>query len=342
MNEAIFEYEKLEDCPYCSFKGIQLILKAPDRLTEVPGVFYLSKCKRCGLIFQNPRVKKEFIRFFYRDSLGYYNPPVSENDWSKRKKWIKRFKNYLRNQTLINHFNYTNLGNRNFILKLITIPFKRILKIQLAPQYVKGGRLLEIGCSYGGRLENLRAIGWKVEGIEMDERSSKYAREIKKLKVENNEIEEADFPFKTFDVVVMSMVLEHLYNPFEILKRITKWLKPKGQLIFSIPYIEGFEGEVFREYYYSLHLPHHLIFFNKRIIKEYLTSLGYTKIRFYFHFFDRDIVASAYYKYVDTKKWWWKIVSKNKPMRFLLIKPFVFFLSLINKTSRVTVFAEKV
>lgn len=39
----------------------------------------------------------------------------------------------------------------------------------------------------------------------------------------------------------MSMVLEHLYYPFESLENITYWLKPGGQLIFSIPYFEGFE-----------------------------------------------------------------------------------------------------
>ncbi len=307
----------------------------------MPGTFYLTKCENCGLVFQNPRVKEEQIHLFYKDSLGYYNPPQSQIEKIENEDWLVRFKKYLYRQILVNHFGYTNFGNPHFLFKILTFPGKRRLKISLMPKYVQGGRLLEIGCSYGGRLEALKKLGWEVKGIEMDRKSSEHALRAKKLNVENKRIEEVDFQSGTFDVILMSMVLEHLYSPFELLKKVTKWLKPDGQLIFSIPYFEGIEFQIFKEYTYALQLPHHITFFNRTILNEYLRTLGFTKIKFYFQAFDRDIVASAHYKYQSTKNLAYKFIAYNKVIRKVIIKPLVFFLSLIGKTSRVTIYAEK-
>lgn len=336
-----FKYERLKKCPYCSSLDIFLILEAPDRLTHIPGKFYLSKCKECGLVFQNPRVGEDCINIFYNKSLGYYNPPKSNQKLACKIGKIRRFKRFIYRQTLVNNFNYTHLGSPSLFLKIFTLSFKRFLKIQLTPTYVKNGRLLEIGCSYGARLEYLKKLGWSVKGIEMDKKTVEYAVNSRNLDVENKKLEEVKFPPNKFEVIIMSMVLEHLYQPFDFLRNVTSWLKPGGQLIFSIPYFEGFEFHFFKEYSYGMHLPHHTTFFNKRIIKNYLKKLGYRHIKFYFQYFDRDIVASAYYKYLDSEKWIYKFIAQNKIFRKLIIKPFVLGFSLFRKTSRVTVYANK-
>jgi len=136
------------------------------------------------------------------------------------------------------------------------------------------------------------------------------------------------------------MALEHLYCPDRAISKITKWLKPGGQLLFSIPYFEGFEFRVFKSYAYGLHLPNHLYFFNKSHIRGLLGS-SYRKIRFVFHRFDRDIVASSHYRYQSVGSPLLKLVAYSRPVRYLIVKPFVFFLSLFGWSSRVTVFAIK-
>ncbi|PIT97704.1 hypothetical protein COT77_00135 [Candidatus Berkelbacteria bacterium CG10_big_fil_rev_8_21_14_0_10_41_12] len=334
-NEALFE--RLDKCPYCSSKKINVFLIAPNRLTSKKGTFFLSKCADCGLVFQNPRIKKEYISDYYTDELGYYHPPLPK----KKLYFISQFKKIIYKSSLINHFDYSNLGKKNFLKRILTIPFKRKLKIDLLPNFMENGKLLEIGCSHGARLEKLKKLGWKVEGIEMDKKSAEFAQKEKGLNIQIKKIEELSFKKNSFDVVIMSMVLEHLYDPLGTLKRITGWLKPGGQLLFSIPYFEGFEFSVFREYSYGLQLPTHITFFNKKILREYLSKLGYKDIKFYFQYFDRDIIASAGYKYKDTGKRLYKFISSNKTFRRLAIKPFVFILSLFGKTSRVSVLAFK-
>lgn len=81
------------------------------------------------------------------------------------------------------------MGSQNAFLKIATLPFKRKVEINLVPNFVKRGNLLDIGCSYGARLEKLKKSGWKVGGIEMDKRSAEFAQKEKGLSVQNKKIE---------------------------------------------------------------------------------------------------------------------------------------------------------
>lgn len=329
------EFETLEECPYCSSKKIKFLFKAPDRLTNLPGEFSLYKCQNCDLVFLNPRVKEESIKLLYSDELGYYKL----KETTQIKNILYLIKKFLYNQTLINHFNY-KLGRKRFLFYLLTFPFRRILKTKSIPVFRDNGCLLEIGCSHGGFLEKMAKLGWKVKGIEMHEKSALHAMEKRGLDIISKKVEECNFR-EEFDAIVMNMLLEHLYDPFKNLEIITTWLKSEGQLIFSIPYFEGVEFKWFKRHCYGLHLPFHITFPNKKIIEDYLEKLGYQKIEFYHHSFDRDIVASSHYKYQDTKSVFYKVLAYNKFLRFVAIKPFVLALAFLGRTSRVTVRAIK-
>lgn len=329
------KFEKLNNCPYCTSINLEALFTAKNWFGNTEERFYLSKCNDCKIVFQNPRVKEENIGTYYTDDLGYYSPTI---------KTVSRFKtavkSFLEAETLSNHFNYQAIGHHNIIVRIATFLFKRKFKIKMTPNFVPGGKLLEIGCSHGANLKRMKDLGWEVIGSEMNIKSSEYAKNLG-LDIRTDRIENLIFPNKSIDAVIMGMVLEHIYQPFQILGQITAWLKPAGQLVFSIPYFEGFEYGLFKEYTYGLHLPHHITFLNKKIIKECLKKLGYKNIRFYFHYFDRDIVASAGYKYSVTKKYRYKLLSENKFIRYFFVKPLVYVLSLLGRTSRVTVYAEK-
>lgn len=327
--------EKLKSCFYCSSDNIKILFSAPDRIANNPGEYFVSKCYACGLVFQNPRVKEEFISSYYNDEIGYFKPSTFVEH---KKNTIKRF---VHNKILINHFNYP-IGKKSFFWKIITMPLVRFEKeIMLTPRYVERGVVLEIGCSHGARLKKIKEMGWtEVKGIEMNKMASDYAKK-NGLDVENKMIEEAIFNNSSFDAIILSMVLEHLYDPFKKLKMITSWLKPGGQLIFSIPYFEGFQFKIFKNYSYSLHLPHHITFFNEKILKEYLSSLGYSKVDFYYQYNIRDIVASARYRHEDKGAVFYKFIHRNKVFAKYFLRPVIFILSLFLKTSRVTVYAQK-
>lgn len=319
MDKVNFEY--LNKCPNCKSKDFQILLSTRDQLNNLPGVFQLVKCKKCDLVFQNPRVCEEDIHLYYPETMGYYKPVKSKSEKNRYKLILK-----------------------NFLLKYS----KRFRRLRLYPDFnndpsnLNKFKLLEIGCSHGARLKELADIGWSnIMGIEMDQKSFEYAMNVRKLNIINTRIEDFDLGSEEYDVIIMSMVLEHLYHPFKSLIKITKGLKPGGQLLFSIPYFKGIEYKLFGKYSYGLQLPTHITFFNKKILKDYLTSLGFRKIEFYFQAFERDIMASAMNKYKVEGKWIYKFIGTNKIIKKLLIKPIIFILSLFGKTSRVSVSAYK-
>lgn len=329
-----YKFEELKKCVYCESNNIIYLFSAPNRFDKSDEIFSVSRCNDCGIVFQNPRVKSQFIEEYYTDTLGYYYPGKSKDTFLNKLKLILTIK------VLINHFKYFNLGNKSFLIKLISWVFKRKFKIKMIPDYVNNGKVLDIGCSHGALLQELRGYGWEVKGLEMHKKSAEYAQSLG-LDVYQSTVEGIDFPDNYFNAITMGMVLEHLHEPFESLEKITKWIKPRGQLIFSIPYFNGFEFSMFKEYCYGLQLPHHIVFLNKKVIVEYLKKIGYKNIKFYFQYFDRDVVTSAGYKYSEKGGFINKILSSNKFIRFILIKPLVYILSCLNKTSRVTVYAEK-
>jgi SAM-dependent methyltransferase len=329
--------EVLNKCVYCQSCDIVKVFSAPNRFSKNTELFSVLRCRSCNVVFQNPRVREEFIGDFYSDDLHYYKPNANPELKGLREK----IKFFLYKHALINHFNYIHLGSSFWLLKVVTKPFCSRFLVQLLPSFKARGVLLDIGCAHGANLKKLRELGWKVMGLEMNVASGEIARQLG-LDVKIGKIEDGDFSSNSFDAVLMGMVLEHLHNPFDSLKMITNWIKPDGQLIFSIPYFDGFEFSWFQEYAYGVQLPHHIVFLNKKVIIDFLTSLGYKNIKFYFQYFDRDVVASAGYKYEDTKLLRYKLLSQSRFVRAFIVRPLVYIMSLFQMTSRVTVYAEKI
>jgi SAM-dependent methyltransferase len=97
------------------------------------------------------------------------------------------------------------------------------------------GRILDIGA---GRGELLRAAvegDWEAVGIEPSAEFARYATEYSRAEVIAKSIEDCTFESTSFDVVVLGAVLEHLYNPDQIIREIARILRPGGVLFVDVP-----------------------------------------------------------------------------------------------------------
>ena len=96
-------------------------------------------------------------------------------------------------------------------------------------------KLLEIGCGNGDTAAYAlveRKCGWCC-GVELCERAAEAARpRLNRVIVGNVETMEIDFDEGYFDILVMSEVLEHLVDPWAVLRRLRRLLKPGG-LVYS-------------------------------------------------------------------------------------------------------------
>lgn len=101
---------------------------------------------------------------------------------------------------------------------------------------VKGLSILDVGCSYGYLGAKLKKRGAKVTGIDISKRAINRARRIlDNAKVVDLNSEKIPFKNATFDMIVASEVIEHLFFPNSFLKELHRILKKGGILIITTP-----------------------------------------------------------------------------------------------------------
>ena len=140
--------------------------------------------------------------------------------------------------------------------------------------YKQGGSLLDLGCSAGAFFEFIKGDPWKLSGIEMSAECAKIAEEKSGAEVFVGDIIKAPFPPESFDVITCFDVLEHLYEPRQVMAKVTEWLKPGGIFYVLIPNIDSAEARVFGSYWAGLELPRHLFHYSPASLRYLLESVG--------------------------------------------------------------------
>ncbi|CAN4272596.1 UbiG 2-polyprenyl-3-methyl-5-hydroxy-6-metoxy-1,4-benzoquinol methylase [Methylophilaceae bacterium] len=101
-------------------------------------------------------------------------------------------------------------------------------------------RVLEIGCGSGATLQWLKrekGCSW-IAGVELSDAAAKKAKaDLDYFLAGNIEKIELSIENESLDVVLCLDVLEHLVDPWLVVKRLTQFLKPNGVLIVSLPNI---------------------------------------------------------------------------------------------------------
>ncbi len=141
-----------------------------------------------------------------------------------------------------------------------------------------GKRLLEVGCGHGEFLLEAQTRGYQVTGIEVSPNSV----EIAKAKLQTNtifcgQIEQLDLPAYTFDICVLSDVIEHVRNPATFLETIHTLLKPDGTLFIATPSLDSWSARLLRQNWMEFKTEH-LFYFDRQTIQHLLFKTGYQEI----------------------------------------------------------------
>ena len=145
--------------------------------------------------------------------------------------------------------------------------------------------VLEVGCASGIQTRHLKErLNCRVTGIEIDPLAAEDARPYCENLIIGS-IEELDLPKalgdRRFDAITFADVLEHLYDPAGVLKKVRPFLKEGGHLIASIPNIahaaicwELAHGR-FDYQKYGLLDNTHIRFFTKKNVARLFEEAGY-------------------------------------------------------------------
>lgn len=145
-------------------------------------------------------------------------------------------------------------------------------------QHKRSGALLDLGCSSGAFLEFLKGERWKLYGIEMSAECARRAKMRSGADVFVGDILNAPFPANSFDAITCFDVLEHLYEPLQIIAKVREWLKPGGIFYVQVPNVDGAEARVFGSYWHGLELPRHLFHYSPASLTFLARSAGLKKV----------------------------------------------------------------
>jgi len=162
--------------------------------------------------------------------------------------------------------------------------------LDLVPKFSK--RVLEVGCGAGQTLEMLKmknlcsaTVGIELFSAAADEARSRVG-EVYCLDVEKDKL---PYHLDKFDLILLLDVLEHLVDPWSVLKTLTeKYLGDNGKIIISLPNAQHF----------SLVLP--LIFGKFTYVERGV--LDKTHLRFFTKSSAAELLSSAFLKIEALKR----------------------------------------
>lgn len=138
-------------------------------------------------------------------------------------------------------------------------------------KFVKNGRLLDVGCFCGFFLEEASRKGFVSYGIEPSDWARKYAKS-KNIKILGKTVK--DIGNRTFDIVTLWDVIEHLPNPRKDIETLKHHLNENGYIIIGTPDISNFLVKIFGDNH-PFFVRMHITLFNPQNLKYLLQECGF-------------------------------------------------------------------
>lgn len=290
-------------CPRCGSSAHRNVMKGSDYLHRLGDGFSVAACSSCELWFLNP-VPAQLADYYPTDYRPHTERTVHEVP--------PRVRAYLARELDYRHLDVEAPVSPIYRAALDRLRVRWKVCCDLVPRFVEGGSVLEIGAASGQRLATLRELGWRnLHGIELMPSAAERARALG-LDVVCGRVEDTLDQYKdcTFDVVVSSMVIEHLTNPFAVVNRVADKLKPGGQFLFSTITRDSLDARMFGKYWGGFDFPRHTVFFRDVDIKSMVED-KFEIIETAHHAAPQDFFRSAAWR-ADEGRWIDKMILAIK------------------------------
>jgi len=203
------------------------------------------RCCQCGLVYVTPRLK---------DSIG------------QQESFYDRLANYSDEFERISSRDY--MGWRKKRLLAEAASYKK---------YDRTGRILDIGCGFGGFLKAAFERGWKYpEGIEIAPQPASYVQSF--FPVKTTSIEEDPYEKNFFDVVRLNNVIEHLPSPKKLVTSVHDILRLGGLFSISTTNFDSFSVAICGSNWQYIGGDNHIYLFTRRTLIRLLEDIGFRVI----------------------------------------------------------------
>jgi 2-polyprenyl-3-methyl-5-hydroxy-6-metoxy-1,4-benzoquinol methylase len=289
MTVELWPAEDLEfvpNCPVCGGADRTLLYTdLTDRVFGIaPGKWMLYRCLTCKSAWLDPRPNQATIGKAYE----HYYTHVPEDDIAALPKsalvrqlhsWQNDYKNarYGLERRPAGRF------GRWLVSLVPSLQAKANTQCRhLLRPPVDGGRLLDIGFGNGGFLKIAGEMGWNAEGIDFDPKAVEVAR-ARGLNVRCASAADLSEHAGQYDVITISHVIEHVYDPPGLLEDLYRLLKPGGSLWLDTPNLSSLGAQRFGRNWQALDPPRHLTLFTPNSLRGCLEKAGFKNVTWHWH-----------------------------------------------------------
>ncbi|MGA1978273.1 MAG: class I SAM-dependent methyltransferase [Bacteroidales bacterium] len=231
------------NCPLCDSANTGIFLRTSDYFLSGES-FELWKCSQCGFVFT-------------------YDPPDESN-----------IGHYYESDDYLSH----NDSAKGFF----GIVYRAVRKLMLVRKTgmvrkasgLKTGEFLDIGSGTGHFLSAMKNSGWRVRGIEINEKAREYSISEFGLQVLAGD-KVKSLQSQSLNVVTLWHVLEHFNDPFSLAEEIRRIIKPGGVCLIALPNSGSFDAEHYKEFWAAYDVPRHLWHFEPSTIDLYAKKTGF-------------------------------------------------------------------
>jgi len=248
------------------------------------GPFRYVHCEDCGSTYQPDKLDdygKYYPKSYY--SFQYKEP----ENFSARLRQLKR--------RLRNEYYYFGTGLLGRLLaRARPCPVNHLSR---HTRLRRDMTILEIGSGTGELLHELADLGIRqVVGIDpFVPQDIVYRNGARVFKASIDELA-LRFAGETFDLIMFNHALEHSPTPADDLIKVSKFLKPGGEILVRLP-VSGSEiSERYGKYWWSLDAPRHIYIFSVKSMKLFARKCGLTVQRVHFEGTIDDFLASEQHK----------------------------------------------
>lgn len=161
------------------------------------------------------------------------------------------------------------------------LSFQQCLKS--VEQFVQKGVVLDVGAAAGFFLKVAKDKGWKTYGIEPSKYLSDFGNREYGVGITCGTVETVPTLPEPMDVVTLWDVLEHTFDPKDVLKRCNRYLKEGGYVVVNYPNIGNWMARLAGKNYWFI-LSVHLYYFVPKTIQKLLHEAGFEVVSSKPHF----------------------------------------------------------
>ena len=224
-------------CCLCNIEDVDPIGVGEDfEYRTSADTFLAVRCRRCGLVFLDPRPADDEAGRIYPD-----------------------------------HYHAFGFDAKEFGL---VYAIRRRLEARRVLNWCHGlpvnAKILDVGCGDGFHLQLLREFGrrsWTLEGVDTDLRAAEAARKSG-LKVHHGAVEELT---RTggYHLILMVMTIEHLADPVGVLKSVRSLLAPGGRVVIVTDNAASPDFAIFGgRHWGGYHFPRHFNLFTRETLAQ--------------------------------------------------------------------------